>query len=265
MANTVKNLNLLSRFCGPRTLEKLTVKNLQAAYPIQKADVAILFGGSILAGGDILAKAIQNDIAKTYMIVGGQGHTTETLMTEMQKECPDLKADSEAELFGAYLKENYQLTADFLETESTNSGNNVTNALAVLNEHDITPNSLILIQDAAMQKRITAGFRKYLPEAVLIDYAAYQAEFVETSTGLAFKKPIKGMWSPERYISLLLGEIPRLTDDENGYGPKGADYIAHVAISAEVRQAFLELKEEFPDLVRKADPKYASIKGGKTC
>ena len=39
----------------------------------------VLFGGNIIAGGDILAEAIQNEVAKKNIIVGGAGHTTETL------------------------------------------------------------------------------------------------------------------------------------------------------------------------------------------
>ena len=39
----------------------------------------VLFVGNIIAGGDILAEAIQNEVAKKYIIVGGAGHTTETL------------------------------------------------------------------------------------------------------------------------------------------------------------------------------------------
>lgn len=258
MTHTVNNLNRLSRFCGPRDLSELTQTALQEKYQRSQADIAILFGGSILAGGDVLAEAIQHNIAKKYMIVGGYGHTTASLMKEMQKELPTLKAASEAELFAAYLKEKYDLTVDYLETKSTNSGNNVTNCLEILQKEAIPLNTLILIQDAAMQKRITAGFRKYLPEALLIDYAAYEAEFIETAQGLTYSDTIKGMWPVQRYISLLLGEIPRLTDDKNGYGPKGADYIAHVEIPAEVRIAFDELITKFPDLVRKADPTYAS-------
>ncbi|RRD39302.1 hypothetical protein EII29_07820 [Leptotrichia sp. OH3620_COT-345] len=38
---------------------------------------------------------------------------------------------------------------------------------------------------------------------------------------LSFKENISGMWNMERYINLLMGEIPRFGDDEKGYGPKG--------------------------------------------
>ena len=55
-----------------------------------------------------------------------------------------------------------------------------------------------------------------------------------------------------------MGEIPRLTDDENGYGPKGKGYIAHVDIPDNVEKAFLILKEVYGDKVRKANPLYAS-------
>ena len=33
---------------------------------------------------------------------------------------------------------------------------------------------------------------------------------------LTYEKEILGMWDINRYISLLMGEIPRLSDDENG-------------------------------------------------
>lgn len=31
----------------------------------------------------------------------------------------------------------------------------------------------------------------------------------------------------EQYINLPIGEIPRFTDNENGYAPKGKGYIVH--------------------------------------
>ncbi|MEC1526056.1 hypothetical protein P9D43_29115 [Neobacillus niacini] len=69
---------------------------------------------------------------------------------------------------------------------------------------------------------------------------------------------IWGMWDIKMYIFLLMGEIPRLLDDENGYGPNGKNYIAHVDIPVNVLKAFEELKVEYADLVRAANPLYAS-------
>lgn len=60
---------------------------------------------------------------------------------------------------------------------------------------------------------------------------------------LAYENDILGMWDINHYITLLMGEIPRLSDNPDGYGPKGKDFIAHVSISDEVNLAFSELKK----------------------
>lgn len=80
-----ENLNILGQFCGKRDVEELNQKNLHEKYGIEKVDVMVLFGGSILAGGDVLAKAIKDDIAEHYIIVGGEGHTTATLKEQIRK------------------------------------------------------------------------------------------------------------------------------------------------------------------------------------
>ena len=66
------------------------------------------------------------------------------------------------------------------------------------------------------------------------------------------------MWDIERYITLLMGEIPRLTDDKNGYGPMGSNYIVHVDIPDLVKQAFSLLREKYTESIRVANPAYAS-------
>ena len=60
----------------------------------------------------------------------------------------------------------------------------------------------------------------------------------------------------ERYIQLLMGEIPRLRDDHNGYGPKGKAFIAHVEIPESVEGAFSFLSQRYS--VRRADDRYAT-------
>ena len=97
----------------------------------------VLFGGSILCGGDVLAKAMQDNIAKKYVIVGGAGHTTETLRIRMHEEFPaiETKGKPEAEVFAGYLKYKYDMEVDFLECNSTNCGNNITYLLNLLKEN----------------------------------------------------------------------------------------------------------------------------------
>lgn len=262
MTNQIaQNINILGSFCGKRDISTLTSHTLETKYGIRQADVMVLFGGSILCGGDILAEGMKNKIAKKYIIVGGEGHTTDTLRRKMQELFPDVRTAGlqEAELFDLYLKRRHRLRADFLECRSTNCGNNITYLLELLKDNQIACDSIILSQDATMQHRMEAGLRKYADMAI-INYATYSARVESAANTLRYAEQIWGMWDMERYIRLLMGEIPRLADDENGYGPRGKDFIAHVDIPREVTEAFEALKLVYGDTVRAADPAYASVK-----
>lgn len=84
---------------------------MERKYGFSQADVFVLFGGSILEGGNVIAKAIQQNVAKKYVIVGGAGHTTETLRQQMHSEINaiETKGLSEAEIFAAFLKYRYDV------------------------------------------------------------------------------------------------------------------------------------------------------------
>ena len=258
-------INVLGNFCGKRDIDELTAFELMKKYGVEKADVMVLFGGSILAGGDILGNAMKNDVAKKYVIVGGRGHTTASLEEQFYKLYPDsdknsiLSEISEAEIFRNYLKHKYNLQLDFLEIHSTNCGNNITNLLKLLKEKNITFKNIIISQDATMQLRMEAILKKYLSENIkIINFATYSAKVCVKDEKLCFENYIFGMWDIDRYITLLMGEIARLTDDENGYGPKGAGYTAHIDIPEDVKNAFFALKQIYGNKVRKANPLYVS-------
>ena len=272
--NTVEWINTLGAFCGVRDVPTLTKDALEQKYGFRQADVMVLFGGSILCGGNLLAEAMKNQAAKKYVIVGGAGHTTEDLRQAMGREVPEIQTAGrpEAEIFQAYLEYRYGRKADLLERESTNCGNNITYLLKLLKSSRVPYQRIILTQDAAMQRRMDATLRKYAGEEMaIINYAAYQAKVVERDSKLAFDREIWGIviaiiktsqggqsWPLERYLTLLMGEISRLSDTPEGYGPSGKGYIAHVEIPEEVETAFTQLKREYPGMVREANPLYAS-------
>lgn len=261
---TASAINTLGRFLGPRDLEGMNREALKACCGLDQADVFVLFGGSIPAGGDVLAGAIREQVARTSVIVGGAGHTTETLRHVLHEEYPGIETagQPEAEIFQRYLQSVYGCRADYLETKSTNCGNNITFLLELLRSKGIPCRSIILCQDATMQKRMDAGFRRHAPEGIrVINYAAYQASVEMKDGHLAYTAPIHGMWDMERYVQLLMGEIPRLTDDENGYGPKGKGFIAHTEIPEDVLRAFRLLKTVYGEKTRSANPRYASSEG----
>lgn len=240
-------INILGDFCGVRDLDELTRENLKNKFNLEKVDVAVLFGGSIISGGDIFAAAMKNNLAKKYIIVGGAGHTTETLREKMRgvlkkKFSPEI---TEAELFNSYLEEKYNLRADFLECESTNCGNNITFLLSLLEKNNLPCENILLIQDATMQRRMAATLQKYFGEKIIINFAAYKVKVIVENDELKFEKIPAGMWNLERYAKLLTGEIFRLQDNSEGYGPKGKNFIAHVEISEKILSAFNFLKKYF--------------------
>lgn len=290
-----RDLNVLARFLGQRDLPLLSRNGVAAAnagaavgtYCVAAAgasaaddasrtdttggpgvaaanaqvDVAVLFGGSILTGGEVLADAMRADVARAYVIVGGAGHTTETLRERARSVWPRIDVApgaAEAEIFDAYLREYHGMSADLLETRSTNCGNNITYLLELLESKGITAESFLLMQDATMMRRMVAGLRFHRPDAAVLAYATYAARVVADSGRLSYEDEPLGMWGIERYRTLLMGEVPRLRDDASGYGPKGTGWIAHVDIPPDVEDAFARLRAAHPEAVRVANPAYAS-------
>ena len=233
-------------------------------------------------------------VARHYVIVGGAGHTTAALRDMAGAACPELAVadDSpEADIFAAYIKQRYGLVPDALERASTNCGNNVTYLLQLLRQRDIPSRSLILAQDATMQRRMEAVARKEAPASELVNYAAYRVRVrtrrdaaphgghgamadAGASSGacralppsgsvsllgeLDFEDAPLGMWDMPHYVRLLLGEIPRLVDDEQGYGPRGKGFLAHIDVPDEVVSAWARLRDVFPNMVRAANPEFSS-------
>jgi uncharacterized SAM-binding protein YcdF (DUF218 family) len=258
-----ENINILNDFLGKRDIDTLSSNALAEKYKVSQTDLLILFGGSIAYGCDVVGEAISNNIAKNFMIVGGEGHTTESLRRAIYNVFPEIETTGkmEADIMSEYLKRKYDIDKILIERNSTNCGNNITYALEVMKQNKLSPNNIIIVQDSTMQRRMDAGFRKYLQDSKVevINFASYKVK-VEVKSGKIVIEPsgIWGMWDLERYISLLMGEIPRLLDDADGYGPNGKNYIAHVDIPENVLKAFEELKSEYGDLVRAANPRYAS-------
>ena len=141
----------------------------------------------------------------------------------MHSEYPAIETSSlpEAEVFQRYLKEVYSCEADYLETKSTNCGNNITYLLDLLKENQVKCSSIILCQDATMQRRMDAGLRKYTSDDLLIiNYAAYRASVIVEHDNLVYSELIHGMWDIDRYVNLLMGEIRPLCQFTDGRDPE---------------------------------------------
>ena len=92
-----------------------------------------------------------------------------------------------------------------------------------------------------------------------INYATYKVHFTVQNDKLCLEQNnIWQMWNIDKYIELLMGEIPRLTDNINGYGPQGKDFIAHVDIPQEIHSAYQYLYQHLNIKTRQANSLYAT-------
>ena len=241
----VEGINRLADFLARRDINDLSKEELNSKYGIHQVDVLILLGNSIPYIANLAGKAYLNGLAKHLMIVGGQGHSTEMLKENLQ----DVEnTNSEAEMLRDHLVNSLDIdqTKILLETKSKNCGDNAVKALEVLEQEGLEVHSILLLQDPTMQRRSHASFEKEwsCSSPLIISYAPF-VPLISSFTPLVFQESNDEIeyWEKERFVSLLLGEIPRLRDDKNGYGPKGKGYIEKVELPIVVEKAYKDLSK----------------------
>ncbi len=197
-------------------------------------DVLLLFGGSLPDAWDAAAGLVHEGRVGTLVLVGGLGHTTDVLRAVLD----DDSDVPEADLMAAWLRREHGLTDVLLERRSTNCGTNIALARDVVLAAGLRPRTVALVQDPTMQRRMDALLRLLWPDVVAVNRPG----------------PREGRfaWPHERWVALVMGEVPRLRDDPDGYGPHGAGFQAHVDLPAEVEAAYAALVAAHPDWGRPA-------------
>ncbi|WZH39493.1 uncharacterized protein QYS62_000414 [Fusarium acuminatum] len=148
-----------------------------------------------------------------------------------------------------------------VEDTSTNCALNAINTRKVLDTYECTsPASIVVAQDPTMCRRTIAAFKQvyadkmddapilaswptFIPRVAPKDFAPSEqtsnlASCLRYNVDGWNDSRNNGLWRMDRFMSLLIGEIPRMRDDENGYGPRGKGSIAHVEIPVEVEKAW---------------------------
>ena len=269
-----RSAHTIAQWCGVRDVSELSRDALhyEAGLAEGKADLFVLFGGGVIGVVEALADAMRAGVARRYAIVGDRGHATYWLDQAVARELgvPESATSgivpgvsSEAEMLDALLYRRHGLRADLLETTSTNCGNNITYLLDLLEgEHD-NPASVILCQDAVMQRRMDATWQRQVRDRTafartkVINWAAYEAEPTASDGRLSWAHAPEGVWPIDTYLQLLEGEVLRLTDDAGGYGPHGRDFVAHVDVPTKVTEAARELAQLTYLFGRLPDERYA--------
>lgn len=216
------------------------------------------------------------DNSVVLIICGGIGHSTSFLYEAVKKHpvfhqiAPEMDGMPESRVLQAIAERFYHVRVGpskglriLVEDKSTNCGANAIETRRVLDSHGITsPQSIIVVQDPTMCRRTVACFEKAYEktgsEPHILGWPTFVPEVrvrgqteLETapSSPLSFLGYAKQtgpdadqLWDFDRFIDLILGEIPRMRDDEEGYGPRGKGFIPHVDIPPEVEIAWGKLE-----------------------
>lgn len=188
------------------------------------------------------------------LISGGVGHSTSFLyeaIAQHSRYCSiETQGKPEAALLAEIAHRFWQIPREriVIEDRSTNCGENSWFTRRMMEQQGITVPYATVIQDPTMQRRTMATFARVWQDVGdaprWLSYPGFTPELVNTPNGIAWKQPVEGLWSVTRYLSLILGELPRLRDDAQGYGPRGKDFIAHVDIPEAVEDAWQQLSTD---------------------
>ena len=210
-------------------------------------DLVVLMGSAVLESVEVAAEA-HRAYAAPVLVSGGIGHSTQYLDDAVRRRGLDVAVGRpEAHVFRDLLR-TYGVPEEqiIVEDRSTNCGENADFTRRLVG----TPKTLLLIQDPTMQRRTHACFARAfadLPGTMLLSHAPLIPWIGPDHVSAGPGKP--EIWSRDRFRSLLLGEIHRLSPDV--YGPNGHDFIDHVDIPSEVLAAYNRLLAEHPSVIRR--------------
>lgn len=205
-------------------------------------------------------------MAERLVVAGGIGHATTRLYAAVKADARFASIKAEPPMSeGAVLRAvALALGADparvFAEERSANCGANAVESRRLLEGllGGAAPRRVIVLQDPTMQRRTHETFVAAwagVPGAEIRSWASFlpaaaAAGSLEGGAGLAIAPPppplgggpaLPPQWDVPRFVGLCMGEVPRLRDDEQGYGPRGKGFIGHVDVPARVEEAFARL------------------------
>ncbi|MFN3404302.1 MAG: YdcF family protein [Cytophagaceae bacterium] len=252
-----EHLNKIIKFLAKRDFASLDKTNLRKI-GVEKFDMLILLGNSSIKVAETAAIAFHEGLANKILISGGYGHSTYFLYNNILKhpiyKNINIKDLSEAEIFLQILTKHFNISNEdiLLESNSTNCGSNAIESLKILSSNDLQPKSILIMQDPILQRRSEASFRKvfggnfeFYSYASFIPLVQGNHEILEYCDESCLQ-----FCDLDRLLSLVMGEIPRLADNEDGYGPRGRNYIIHVDIPQDIVESFEKLKISRENYIR---------------
>ncbi|MRS15763.1 YdcF family protein [Enterobacteriaceae bacterium RIT691] len=216
------------------------------------ADLVVLAGNAVMPTIDAACRLAAEN--RTLLISGGIGHSTTFLYAAVSRHprynILRTTGRAEAAILADIAHQFWNIPHEriVVEDRSTNCGENARFTRTTLEERGIPCRNGIVVQDPTMQRRTMATFAQvWQGEANAPQwhsYPGYLPVLQNGHHGVNFTDEAHDVWPVERYLSLILGELPRLQDDENGYGPHGKGFIPHVDIPQDVLAAWQVLRED---------------------
>ncbi|PNS19305.1 hypothetical protein CAC42_2482 [Sphaceloma murrayae] len=243
-----KDINLVSNYLAQSDIESLGTS--------EPVDCIAICASQVLHQATALFRILEArpNLTTTLVLVGGIGHSTQAIYDAVAAHphyrtlATAVTGQPEARVLDLILTHFFdkrKLESSgcrvLLEDRSTNGGANATETKRVLDEAGLSPpKTCLVVQDQTMLRRSVATFEKvyenvespprFLAWPVFVPVMRFQDDELDYDV-----QGVEGpLWPKDRFYSLLVGEVRRLRDDENGYGPRGTGFIGHVHVPADV-------------------------------
>jgi uncharacterized SAM-binding protein YcdF (DUF218 family) len=246
---SASNVNLVAKFLALRSIADWD-------RPEGPVDLLVLLGHDLVFSAEVAADLFRSGKAKRLMVAGGIGHSTHWLRKNVSSDprCEEVQTRDRTEadiLLDVLTVFGVEPGEVLIENRSTNCGANAVEALKVLDACKLNPRTIGLIQDPLMQRRTHASFERAWKGRPYPTFLSWAPLIPELGPDGILKPSLSGLWPMDRFMQLLLGEIPRLLDAPGGYGPSGADFIEHVDIPSEVLLAHERLAAAFAEHINR--------------
>ncbi|KAB8077623.1 hypothetical protein BDV29DRAFT_45305 [Aspergillus leporis] len=256
-SNTAEDINILAKYHSDQEIQDLS------SYP--SVDCIVICASAILFQAERLFHILQErpSLTKCLVLCGGIGHSTKFMydavaqhprFAQIAKAVYGLPEARVLERILDVFFDRSTITSEgceiLIEDQSTNCGLNASLSRKVLDRAGFQAlKSCIVVQDPTMMLRTKASFQKAFEDMLFPPSFMSCPVFVPQMQALENGKlnyqalpTAEPLWPQDRFLDLILGEIPRLRDDEEGYGPRGKGFIPHVEVPIDVEEAWSRLR-----------------------
>ncbi|KAE8377094.1 hypothetical protein BDV26DRAFT_282143 [Aspergillus bertholletiae] len=257
MSAEATDINLVAEYLSDQQIQDLSSS--------PSVDCIVICASSILYQAEHLFRVLQErpSLSKYLVLCGGVGHSTHFMYDAVAHHprfshiAQDIQGLPEARVLEKILDTFFDRSAItdggctvLVEDQSTNCGLNASLSRKVLDAAGLQGlKTCIIIQDPTMMLRTKASFQKAYEDALSppsFMSCPIVVPHMQRSDDLQLEYqslPLGNAWWPlDRFLELIMGEIPRLRDDENGYGPRGKGFILHVEVPEQVEEAWSRLR-----------------------